>query len=144
MPTAAYVWRDFVIDGDPASGINPPAKVDIRAWGAQLEGASGIVPPPIQDITTTPQTILPTAQVVFFNVPSAASATLPDAAAWRASAGVWPLLLKDYSGLAAKNNITIHCAGAATVDGQASFQIRSNWGYVALRVTSSNNWAFVG
>jgi hypothetical protein len=37
--TAAAVFRNYVIDGDPSSGVNQPAKSDISAWGTYLESA---------------------------------------------------------------------------------------------------------
>ena len=35
------IFRDYVVDGNSLSGANPPNKVDIRAWGAVLEGLFG-------------------------------------------------------------------------------------------------------
>lgn len=37
MPTAAEVFRDYVTEGVPGSGIHNPDKADIRAWGLGLE-----------------------------------------------------------------------------------------------------------
>lgn len=37
IPIAASVFRDYVTDGVPASGPNPPNKREIRSWGAWLE-----------------------------------------------------------------------------------------------------------
>lgn len=34
---AATVWRDYATAGVPGSGVNQPAKRDIRAWGTYLE-----------------------------------------------------------------------------------------------------------
>ncbi|ACE92033.1 hypothetical fusion protein [Rhizobium etli CIAT 652] len=36
--TARYVFRDYVTDGIPSSGVHKPAKPDIRNWGTSLEG----------------------------------------------------------------------------------------------------------
>lgn len=36
---AATVWRDYVTDGVPASGVHDPLKSDIRTWGADIETA---------------------------------------------------------------------------------------------------------
>lgn len=41
IPTANEVWRDYVTDGVPASGLNSPAKSDARAWGSFVEAISG-------------------------------------------------------------------------------------------------------
>jgi hypothetical protein len=94
-------------------------------------------------VTTTPKTLLPAYRVTYFNVASAAVATLPDAEAWAAENSDGELLLKDISGAAFTNNITINRAGSNTIDGLTSFVISSNYGYFALRVTPSNNWTFV-
>ena len=54
--TAAEVWRNYVTDGVPGSGINKPSKVDIRAWGTVLEtlvasGAAGLAYATISQIS---------------------------------------------------------------------------------------------
>ncbi|MBX4989567.1 hypothetical protein [Rhizobium lentis] len=36
--TARQVFRDFVVDGIPSSGVHKPSKPDIRNWGTSLEG----------------------------------------------------------------------------------------------------------
>lgn len=38
VDTANSIFRDFVTDGVPASGINKPVKSKIRQWGSWLEG----------------------------------------------------------------------------------------------------------
>jgi len=37
MANAKTVWRDFVTDGIPSSGIHDPVKSEIRVWGTLLE-----------------------------------------------------------------------------------------------------------
>jgi hypothetical protein len=42
MALGAEVWRDYVVSGSPSSGVNNPAKSDIRAWAAWVEGLPGV------------------------------------------------------------------------------------------------------
>src|SRR4051794_32947536 len=42
MARASEVWRDYVVSGSPSSGAKKPAKSDIRAWGAWVEGLPGV------------------------------------------------------------------------------------------------------
>lgn len=44
-PTGAEVWRDFVTDMVPSSGVHQPSKADARAWAAWLESlvTSGVL-----------------------------------------------------------------------------------------------------
>lgn len=35
--SASEIFRDYVTDGVPASGVHPPAKQDIRVWGGEIE-----------------------------------------------------------------------------------------------------------
>lgn len=43
VQTANTIYRDFVTDGVPATGIWNPRKVEIREWGTWLEGMIGAV-----------------------------------------------------------------------------------------------------
>lgn len=36
--TAASIFRDYITDGVPSSGIQKPVKADVRTWGTFLEG----------------------------------------------------------------------------------------------------------
>lgn len=36
-PTASYVFRENIIDGDPTSGLNQPDLTDLRTWGEWIE-----------------------------------------------------------------------------------------------------------
>lgn len=100
---------------------------------------------PVETIVTlTPGTIATSDRNVYFNVATAAVTTLPDAATWKTANPGGVLFLKDISGAAATNNITINRAGANTIDGLTSFQIAVNYGWFYLRVSPSNNWMFVG
>jgi hypothetical protein len=35
--TLREIFRDYVTDNVPASGVNPPSKADIRQWGSEVE-----------------------------------------------------------------------------------------------------------
>jgi len=107
-----------------------------------LEQIAGFIAPVNTTIIATPAVIPATVSAVYFNVGSAVTATLPDAATW-ATNFTGSLLLKDISGAAATNNITINRAGSNTIDGLTTFQILSNYGFFSLRVVSGN-WTFVG
>lgn len=98
--------------------------------------------PAIVIVTTTPYVIPTTANELLFNVATAAIATLPDATAWLIRNPGADLLLKDISGNAGTNNITINRAGSNTIDGLSTIQIASNYGFIALRV-ASGNWIVV-
>jgi hypothetical protein len=37
------IWRDFAVDGVPASGAHKPVKADVRAWGAIVEAQVQLV-----------------------------------------------------------------------------------------------------
>jgi hypothetical protein len=45
--SAREIWRDFVLDGVPASGPHKPIKPDIRAWGTAVEAANGALTSPL-------------------------------------------------------------------------------------------------
>jgi hypothetical protein len=89
-------------------------------------------------VTATPFTIPPTASVVFFNVATAAIATLPDAATWEVYHSTGSLFLKDISGNSGANNITIRRAGSNTIDGMTSIVINGNYGFYYLKVNNSD------
>lgn len=124
---------------DNTSGLITPAI--LRNVLDQMVGA--LATPASVTITVTPSTISAAVNEVFFNVGSAAVSTLPDAAAWLAANLGLPLLLKDITGNAGTNNITINAAGANTIDGLTGITITSGYGFFSLRVIS-NNWVTVG
>ncbi len=128
--------------------VEPTAAIGgvITATNVQqaLEQISTFTVPPNVTITTTPSTISPSVRDVFFNIATSAVITLPDAAAWKAANLTGePLLLKDISGAASTNNITINRAGSNTIDGLTSILISMDYGAYSLRVTPSNNWITV-
>ena len=93
-------------------------------------------------VTTTPYHILVTDEVIFVNVTSGpASVVLPSSG----SSGIgfaWSFYIKDYSGTAQTNPITITAAGGKTIDG-GSFAI-INGGYAHIHVVyDSTNWKII-
>lgn len=100
--------------------------------------------PAIVIVTTTPSVIPTTANEILFNVATAAATTLPDGVSWLIRNPSADFLLKDISGSAGTNNITINRAGLNTIDGLTSLVISSNYGFFALRFNiSSGNWIVV-
>lgn len=83
---------------------------------------------------------------IFVNFAGTVTIALPAAAAYLAAQRTAaPLTIKDVSGAAATNNITINRAGSDTIDGATSLKITSNYGGWKLRpVSSAGNWAIVG
>jgi hypothetical protein len=127
-------------------GLTGPAGPQGPRGPQGIPGPAGPTPVTTVTITTSTATIPSNVRDVYFNVSTPATATLPDAAGWAvANPGADArLLLKDISGNANVNNITINCAGSNMVDGLASFEISMKWGAYTLRVTPSNNWMIVG
>jgi propanediol dehydratase small subunit len=84
-------------------------------------------------VTTTPYTIANDDEVIFVNVPSASNVILTASSSGKA------VYIKDYSGLATKNPITITAAGGKTIDG-VSFAIL-NGGYSHIQIVyDGTNW----
>lgn len=100
--------------------------------------------PSIITVVTTPSVIPTTANEVRFDVATAAATTLPDGVSWLIRNPSADFLLKDISGNAGANNITINRAGLNTIDGLTSLVISSNYGFFALRFnTGTGNWMVV-
>lgn len=82
---------------------------------------------------------------IYFNRAGTIAFTLPDATAWLAANTIGVgLTLKDISGGASGNAITINRAGADTIDGANSFVINSDYGGVVLRPSAAGKWSIVG
>jgi hypothetical protein len=99
-----------------------------------------------QVVTSASYVILPTDTEVYVNRAGAVTLTAPDAASWLTGSGGiigHPLVIKDISGAADSNNITLNRAGANTFDGATSLTITTKYGGWKLRVASAN-WAIVG
>ena len=97
-------------------------------------GTPGLVP--VTNVTTTPFQVLLGDYLLAVNVTSASSIVLPIGA---------PIgtvfIVKDISGLAATNNITIS-APTSTIDGVATYVININYASVTL-VRTSTEWSVV-
>lgn len=117
-----------------------------KAIEAGSGGGTGVGPGNTQVITANNYTILVTDTVIFVNFAGTVAITLPDAATWVVNPGGkggYPLLIKDISGAAGANNITITRAGANTIEGTTSYVINSNYGGIGLQV-ASGNWIITG
>jgi hypothetical protein len=79
-------------------------------------------------VTTTPYSILDTDEVVLVNVPGPASVVLPIIVPGKNTA----YYIKDYSGNALIDPITITTAGGATINGIAFALINGNYSHVQL------------
>lgn len=94
-----------------------------------------------QTVTVAAYVAQPTDDEIWVNRAGAVTITLPDAAAWLAAHGNGKALtIKDISGAASANNITINRAGANTIDGANSVTITSDYGSWKLRPTSAGIW----
>lgn len=79
--TAAEVFRDYELDGDPSSGAHKPIKADIREMLGVFE-AGGITPVP-QYVTGSSDTVDEETTHAYVNrtAPSTTALALPDASA---------------------------------------------------------------
>ena len=97
-------------------------------------GSPGLVP--VTNVTTTPFNVVLGDYFLAVNVAGPASVVLPAAA---------PIgtvfVVKDTSGLAATNNITITATGS-TIDGAANFVLATNYGSVTF-VRTSTEWSVI-
>lgn len=127
---------------EPVSTI---AATNVQDAIAEVAADASPVPGPATLVTATPYVILTTDTFVYVNFAGAVALTLPDAAAWLAAhTNGLPLTIKDTSGAAAANNITITRAGADTIDGATSVVITSDRGGWKLRPPAAGSWAIVG
>ena len=84
--------------------------------GRQLYGST--------PVTSTPYVPVATDTFLLINVSGAAVVNLPSAA----SRNGYPIIIKDTSGAANTNNITINRNGTDTIDGLTSIPITANYG----------------
>ena len=86
-------------------------------------------------VTTTPYTVNTSDEVVFVNVPGPASVVLPAIAGGKNTA----FYIKDYSGNAITNPITITAAGNATINGVSFAILNVNYSHIQI-VWDGKNW----
>jgi hypothetical protein len=86
-------------------------------------------------VTTTPYTVLSTDEVVLVNVAGPASVILPTIVAGKNTA----FYIKDASGAALANPITITAVGGATINGIAFALINGNYSHVQF-VWDGTGW----
>ena len=95
--------------------------------GQQLYGTTPIVSTPYAPVATDAFILVSFAGAVTINLPSAASRN------------GYPLVIKDISGAAGTNNITINRDGSDTIEGATSIVINTDWGGWHL-VPVSGGW----
>ena len=90
-------------------------------------------------VTTTPYNIVTNDEVILVDVDDLSNIILPASGGDGGNGGKRALYIKDYSGLAKTNPITITSAGGKTIDGE-SFAIL-NGGYSHIQVVyDGTNW----
>lgn len=99
-----------------------------------------------QTVTAASATIAAVASEVYVNFAGAVTLTLPDCETWFAAHDMLTshLLIKDVSGAASTNNVTINRAGADAIEAGTSLGITSDWGGWKLRRVKSATWGIVG
>lgn len=88
-------------------------------------------------LTGTTYTILSSDDIIACNHSSALTLTLPAASTVGEGRN---FTIKDESGLAATNNITINRAGSDTIDGGTSIIINGNYDSIEIYRGASNAW----
>jgi len=95
----------------------------------------------ITSVSSTPYTVLQADDVIEVNVAAAATVTLPAAALTGSTTSIGKMYtIKDISGNAATNNITIATAGG-TIDGFATLTINTNYGYFQIVSDGTNYYS---
>lgn len=84
--------------------------------GTQLYGTTTVASTPYAPVATDAMLLVSVAGAVTINLPSAASRS------------GYPLAIKDISGAAFTNNITINRDGSDTIEGATSIVISEDWG----------------
>lgn len=121
----------------PASGATtaaPGTLIQSAVWNAiftDISGALTLLGRQLYGstaVTSTPYTQLATDTLLLVN--DAAAVTINLLAA--SGAGGYPLIIKDKSGAAHTNNITITANGSDTIEGSASITINTDYGWYKL------------
>jgi hypothetical protein len=128
----------FVIDTDNQDmDVNVPLIGSVLVRAPVIEASTTMVidgglAGNLNNVTTSPYQMLDTDYIVDVNVSSAASITLPSPII----GGIYKI--KDNSGAAATNNITIS-AGLKTIDGASTYVINTNYGCIEV-VYNDTEW----
>jgi len=92
----------------------------------------------VREITTSPTTLLNTDDVVLVNIAGLSSINLPDATTIETGKVI---TIKDSSGAALTNTISIFGFGGATIDGGAQYDINDNFGDASFVLRDDDNWS---
>lgn len=91
----------------------------------------------VREVTTSPTTLLDTDDVVLVDISGLASINLPDAS----TIDVGKIItIKDSSGLALTNTISVFGFGGATIDGGAQYDINDSFGDASFVLRDDGNW----
>lgn len=117
----------------PSAGSTPPIVTAMQNWTRQ-------------NVVAATGTGVATDSEIYFNRAGVIAFTLPDVELWFTAHPVMGsfILLKDISGNASANNITITAAGTDTIEGVASVPITGDWGGFKLGRIAAGKWGIVG
>lgn len=91
----------------------------------------------VREITTSPTTLLSTDDVVLVNIAGLSSINLPDSSTIDTGKII---TIKDSSGAALTNTISIFGFGGATIDGVAQYDINDSYGDASFVLRDDGNW----
>lgn len=115
----------------PTHGVD--SDLGIRSRGAFVRNRTNVV-----DVNYT---VLSTDNVIFYtSLTAARSVTMISAAT---ATNGQEFVIKDTTGNAAANNITINRSGSDTIDGATSYTINTNYGYVVLVKTGTSTFGVI-
>ena len=128
----------YVVGGNLYFTNGSGAVVQITSGGTLLPSPGAITSYDRQSVSSN-LVISPASTFVFLNVDTAAprTITLPDVTAV-SDGRIY--IIKDESGSANTNNITINAAGSDTIDGQSSTVLDSNYGTIKIVGNGTDKW----
>lgn len=91
----------------------------------------------VRIVTSTPYTVVNDDEVIMVDIPEPASVILPSTGGGGESKRT--LYIKDYSGLAKTNPITITSAGSKTIDGVSFAMLNGGYSHIQV-VYDGTNW----
>jgi hypothetical protein len=128
--TLSYLQTSEFQDGQPAGSITPQ---DMRDFLVSV--AAGTVC--TNRTVTTTTAMLATDTTIFCNQSAAMTVNLIAPVVGQ------KLTIKDLSGTAASNNITVDAVGSTTIDGSLTFVLNNNYASVDLVSPDGTNWSIV-